>query len=798
MKRPDDSMREAAALRERLARLSQTSLRITEDLDLETVLQEVVNGARALTEAKRGILVTLDEAGYRTAYLTSGVTEEEYRGILDLPGGKELYDYLTRLPEPLRVTDYSAHIASLGLPAIGPPLGPIKGFLGAPIRHRGQNIGIVNVWDRKDGGGFSPEDVDTLLMFASHAAMAIVNDERHREEQRARADLETLVHMAPVGVVVLDAKTRTPTSFNREANRIFDSLNNPGQSQEQLLQTLMYRRAGGPEILVQEAPLAQMLSTGETIQSEEVVFSVPDGRSIATIVSATPIQYRERELESMVVTFQDMTPLGELERMRAEFLATISHELRVPLTSIKGSAATVLNSATDLDPAVVRQFFRIIEDQADHMHSLVADLLDVARIESGTLAVNPEPTEVAALVDRARNGFTNAGGRHRLVIEIEPNLPLVMADRWRVVQVLGNLLSNAARHSKESTVIRVAVVGEDIHVAFSVADEGNGIPSERLPHLFRKFLRLEPENQGHDTGLGLAICKGIVEAHGGRIWAASEGPGLGARFTFTLPTDGAAASDIAGNRPALATRGERRATGAAGARVRVLAVDDDPRDLLYVRDTLIKSGYAPIVTGDPEEALRLLEEKGPDLVLLDLMLPGADGIELMKDILTMADVPVIFLSAYGQEEIVVKAFDLGAVDYIVKPFSPSELAARIRAALRKLAVSEPSEPYVKGDLAIDYGNRAVTLAGRPVALMAIEYRLLTELAANGGRVVTYAQLLQRVWGNSGGGDLRPVRTVVKKLRRKLGDDAANPTYVFTEPRVGYRMPKGETQGPEAS
>ncbi len=342
MKRTDDPGREAEALRERLSRLSKTSLRITEDLDLETVLQEVVSGARALTEAKRGFLIALDDAGCFTAYLVSGVTAEEYRMVIDLPGGKELYNHLTRMPEPLRVADFSAHLASRGLPGIGPPLGPIRGFLGAPIRHRGQNIGFVTVADRQDGGEFSLEDEDTLLMFASHAAMAIANAERYREEQRARADLETLVNMTPVGVVVLDAKTGTPTSFNREARRIIDSLRNPDQSEEQLLQTLTYRRADGREILLQEAPLAQVLSTGETVRVEEIVFSVPGGRSVTTIVSATPIQSEEGEVESVVVTLQDMTPLEELERLRAEFLATVSHELRVPLTSIKGSVATVL------------------------------------------------------------------------------------------------------------------------------------------------------------------------------------------------------------------------------------------------------------------------------------------------------------------------------------------------------------------------------------------------------------------------------------------------------------------------
>ena len=167
----------------------------------------------------------------------------------------------------------------------------------------------------------------------------------------------------------------------------------------------------------------------------------------------------------------------------------MNHELRAPLTSIKGSAATVLGSSADLDPAVVRQFFRIIDEQADHMHDLVADLLDVVRIETGTLPVTPEPAEVAVLVDRARSAFISAGGRNNLAIDIPPDLPLVMADRRRVIQVVGNLLSNAAKHSSESSVITVTVVREDVHVAVSVADEGRGIPSERLPYLFRKFTR---------------------------------------------------------------------------------------------------------------------------------------------------------------------------------------------------------------------------------------------------------------------------------------------------------------------
>ena len=795
MRRPDDPMREIAALRERLSRLSEASLHITEDLDLDAVLQGVLDGARSLTGARMGGITILDDSGQLQDFITSGLTDEDHQRFVNLPGGPEFFAYLSSLPEPLRLADFSAHTTALGLPEIGPPLGPVGSFLGAPIRLRGVRAGNLYLSDKEGGGEFTQDDEETLAMFASQAAMAIANARRHREEQRARAYLETLIDTSPVGVVVFNAGTGIPVSLNREGRRLVDGLTNPGQTAEQLLDVLTFRRADGREISLREFPLAEALSTGETVRAEEIVISVPDGRSVSVLLNATAIRSEEGQVESVVVTLQDMTALEELDRLRAEFLGMVSHELRAPLTSIKGSAATVLGSSADLDPAVVRQFFRIIDEQADHMHDLVADLLDVARIETGTLPVTPEPAEVAVLVDRARSTFLSAGSRNNLAIDIPPDLPLVMADRRRIVQVVGNLLSNAAEHSSESSVIRISAVREGVHVAVSVADEGRGIPSERLPYLFRKFTRTDGDDLGSGvagSGLGLAICKGIVEAHGGRIWAESEGPGMGARFTFTIPTVEETGSGKAIGLPPLSTSAARRAVAQAGERVRVLAVDDDPQALRYIRDALASAGYTPVVTGDPGEALRLMGEEKPDLVLLDLMLPGTDGIELMKDILGAGDVPVIFVSAYGRDELIARAFDMGAVDYVVKPFSPTELAARIRAALRKRAASEPSEPYVLGDLTIDYAERSVTLAGRPLPLIAMEYRLLAELSANAGRLLTYEHLLERVWGEKSSGDVRPMRTIVSKLRRKLGDDPDNPIYIFTEPRVGYRMPRGET------
>ena len=802
MNRDDARDLEIQALRDRLSRLSEASLRINESLDFDTVLQGVLDSARALTEARYGAMTLLDAAvelppdwdpltnalGSNLPlvdYFTSGLTEEQVRRMQDMPERMLLFDYLRRIPGTWRVPDLASHIASLGMDEFNAlPVGP---FLSAPLRHQGDLVGAVFLARDKGMGEFGQEDEEILVMFASQAALVIANARRYREEQRARNDLETLINTSPVGVAVFDARTGAPVSFNQEAVRIVDSLRDPDQSPEQLLEVLSYRRADGRKI--SPFDIAKELIEGDTVQAEEIVIEVSDGRSVTTLVNATPIRSENGTVESCVVTIQDMTALEELERLRAEFLAMVSHELRTPLTSVKGSITTLLDPPSPLNPAEMRQFHQIIDAQVNRMHVLISDLLDVARIETGTLAVSPEPTDVGILISEARNGFRSGGGKHNIEIDLAPDLPWVMADRLRMVQVLGNLLTNASRQSPESSIIRVTAVGEGVHVAVSVSDEGRGIPAESLPQLFRKFSRIESQEQGGDTGLGLAICKGIVEALGGRIWAESDGPGLGARFTFTLPT-----VEQAGYvSPAAPGRTPSRAPRSAG-RLRILAVDDDPQALRYVRDTLMRSGFEPMVTADPGEALRLVEEYKPHLVLLDLVLPGTDGIDLMKDIAETRDVPVIFLSAYGQDKLVARAFDMGAADYVVKPFSPTELLARIRAALRRREVPKPSEPYVLGYLTIDYDERRVTLAGRPVELTAKEYGTLAELSTNAGRVLTYETLLRRVWGLDADADIRPMRTAINSIRRKLGDAAENPTYVFTELRVGYRMPKGESQG----
>ena len=791
-------------MRQRLSLLSEASLRINQSLELEKVLQDVLDTACALTSARYGAIQLHDDRGWIVDFVTFGGTPEQAEMFWVMPNAMKFQKHLEQFKTPVRIRDFHSYTRAAGLPEFRPPfpVSSVSPLMSVPILYRGRRLGTISLLEkqRQSAGAsdaaltempdpeFSSEDEETLVMFAAQAALVIHNARVHREERQARARLETVVNTAPVGILLLDTVSKEVVSVNREVQRMIGELVSPGTSIAELFEAATYRDVSGRVISLDELPGAKALRSGEPIRAEELVIDAPDGRSVNALINVMPILDDQGEMRSVVVTALDMTPLQEVERMRSEFLGVVGHELRAPLSSIKGSAAILLE--TSLDPAEMVQYHQIINEQADYMRDLLSDLIDVVRIDTATLSVNPEPLDVHRLLDDTKNVFLSAGGRDNIRIKLSSDLPPIMADRKRMVQVVTNLLINASRNSHETSAIHVAATHDGVHVAISVADTGRGVGSERLPYLFEKFLRAEASDQGRDLGLGLAICKGIVEAHGGRIWAESEGPGLGSRFTFTVPV-----SAQAPKKPTARQAGRLQLPDLPddSTNIRVLAVDDEPRTLKLVRDTLTNAGYEPVVTGDPRHAADLVEKAAPGVVLLDLMLPGTDGFELLTEIVANSDAPVIILSAYDQEELITRAFALGAVDYIVKPFSPNELAARVKAALRKRADSPQS--YTTGELAINFAQRSVTVAGRTVDLTPIEYRLLAELASNAAVALSHDQLLKRVWGPKTTSDAGPMRTIIKNLRRKLGDQAKAPKYIITVPRIGYRMPRSHDPPP---
>jgi two-component system, OmpR family, KDP operon response regulator KdpE len=225
----------------------------------------------------------------------------------------------------------------------------------------------------------------------------------------------------------------------------------------------------------------------------------------------------------------------------------------------------------------------------------------------------------------------------------------------------------------------------------------------------------------------------------------------------------------------------------------VLVVDDEPPTRKYVSANLKARGYDVLTAADGSQALKLAAERPCDLLILDIMMPGPDGLAVLQAVRRDADVPVIILSARGREADKVTALDFGADDYLTKPFGVEELLARVRAALRRggSAARGGLPPYRSGDVVVDFSTRRVERAGTVIPLTPKEYDVLAYLARNAGRVLTHRQILQAVWGGEYGEESDYVWTFVRRIRRKLEPDPEQPSHVLTEPGVGYRMPPTE-------
>jgi two-component system KDP operon response regulator KdpE len=219
----------------------------------------------------------------------------------------------------------------------------------------------------------------------------------------------------------------------------------------------------------------------------------------------------------------------------------------------------------------------------------------------------------------------------------------------------------------------------------------------------------------------------------------------------------------------------------------ILVVDDEPQIRRVLRSTLSFRGYTISEVASGEEAIELAPKLKPDLILLDVNLPGMSGIETCREIRRSSDAPIIMLTVRSAERDKVVALDAGADDYVTKPFGIEELLARIRASLRRHPSADALQPFVSKELTVDFESRRVTAAGEEVHLAPKEFEVLRHLIANLGKPVTHRRLLQIVWGPEYGEETENLRVVINQLRKKIEKDPAQPKFILTEPWVGYRF-----------
>ena len=401
--------------------------------------------------------------------------------------------------------------------------------------------------------------------------------------------------------------------------------------------------------------------------------------------------------------------LEQANRSKDVFLATLSHELRTPLNAIVGWTDMMRNGR--LAPDELGRAVETIGRNAHALNHLVADLLDVSRIVTGSLKIDSNLVGLASVVEAAIEAARPQCSAKRVVLDVSiARVGCVRGDAGRLRQVIGNLLSNAIKFTPTGGRIVVGVTRVEEGGRVAVEDTGEGIAPELLPHVFERFQQAE-EAKARGLGLGLAIVRHLVEEHGGTVSASSEGAGQGALFTVTLPivAEEALAEDVDAGCFSMRLSAPPQLAG-----VHVLVVEDDPDGNELITAVLERYGARVTSVGTAADALDALDEKRPDVVVSDIGLPDADGLELIRMIRARAfgrDVPAIALTAYASRQDAARALAAGFDAHVAKPVQPETLGtavARLVAAGRDDATKSPSTILVPR---IELGDLAPTQAG---------------------------------------------------------------------------------------
>jgi PAS domain S-box-containing protein len=474
------------------------------------------------------------------------------------------------------------------------------------------------------------------------------------------------------------------TSWNAGAERLF------GHTREEAVGkhiTLIIPPERHPE----EREILERVRRGEPIDHFETVRITRDGRRIHVSLRVSPIRDPEGRITGASKVARDITArveaeraLREADRRKDEFLATLAHELRNPLAPLRNSVELVRLAGAQ--PDVLAQVHATLERQTAQLERLVDDLLDIARISRDRLELRLQDTELASIVAQAVETCSAQARERGLELDISlPDEPIrLYADAARLAQVLSNLLSNACKYTDRGGHVWLRARRQGERVTIAVRDSGRGIPPEMLPRVFEMFTQLEPlaDRSAGGLGIGLSLARRLVELHGGRIEAFSEGPGHGSEFVVHLPVDA----------PRSARAGQSAPPGWDGPvpRRRVLVVDDNVDAAEALVQLLRISGHDVLEAHDGETALKTAEAFRPDVVLLDIGLPRLSGHEVAR---RLREQPwgrtplLVALTGWGQGEDRRKSREAGFDHHLVKPVDLGTLNALLATGLPRERVS---------------------------------------------------------------------------------------------------------------
>ena len=503
------------------------------------------------------------------------------------------------------------------------------------------------------------------------------------------------------------------------------------------------------------------------------------------------------------VLLDDITLERSSMQSRSETLARAAHELKTPLAIIKGCATTLLGSSLNWEPTMLHEMLQMIDTQADRLHDILNTLLDVWRLDAGVQNLRLSEVHIAKLLEQLVERWRKNAPHHQFVCIIPAEDIVVQCDALRIEQALNHLLNNAVTYSPTGSSSKIQLEMNDGEVRLSITDQGVGIAHEHLERIFDRFYRISPSDErSSGSGLGLAVVRATVEAHGGKIWADSPGVGHGTTFYCTLPLAPSPQVEPLQQKPWITASASSPSGPLAAPRTgplkqtmrsKVVVVENDARIARYLRAHLEDQQYRVQTVTHGIQFLRQIDLEEPDMIFLATRLADMSGRELLQRLREFSRTPVMMLCDECDEDERVQLLDLGADDVVVKPFSMKELLARVRVLLRRSLI-QGEQPGVEaifrtGELTIDYAQHQVYMQGQPVQLSRTEYKLLYTLAQNVGRVMTHELLLERVWGAEYNREVDFIWVYISRLRRKIEADPRHPRYILTVPDVGYKLAK---------
>jgi PAS domain S-box-containing protein len=407
----------------------------------------------------------------------------------------------------------------------------LRQVVALPLVMADELIGAIYVF-RSRGGAFLANDRQVLASFADQAAIAVHNARLYQEVMEEKKRLDAIIENSGDGVMILDRERRIH-DFNRALSQM-TGLSAGEAVGRHCYDVLALVNEQGVSICHNRCPLLHPPEDGRLYVEGRLGKVV--GRKVTVGDTYSPLYDEEGQLSAVIGNVRDISRSREAEEMKSTFVSVISHELKTPVSIIKGYAGTLAREDARWDEQTLRQGLGIIEEEADRLNKLIDNLLAASRMQAGGLKLRFGHVDLPALAEGVVEKLRPQTSKHTFSLDFPPGFPTVPGDSERLEEVLTNLVGNAIKYSPRGGLIRVGGLVEPGQVVVTVSDEGVGVPPEEQERIFDRFYRVAGD-LGSGTpgvGLGLYLCKAVVEAHGGRIWVESE-PGRGASFIFTLP-----------------------------------------------------------------------------------------------------------------------------------------------------------------------------------------------------------------------------------------------------------------------